>query len=61
MEYERKAFEAKMSDNGEWPKAIERTPYGHYKLMQTAQAWLWWQHGAAWQRLALNRQTGGNK
>ena len=50
-----------MSDNGEWPKAIERTPYGHYKLMQTAQAWLWWQHGAAWQRLALNCQTGGNK
>jgi hypothetical protein len=42
-EAERPFFEAKYSDNGASPKAIERDQSGNYKLMQAHLAWSWWQ------------------
>lgn len=42
----REAFEAWMSNNGEWPQAVESGRDG-YKLMQTASAWNVWQACAA--------------
>lgn len=44
---ERAAFEAWESDNGKWPKAIERDAVGRYKLMQASSAWIVWQARAA--------------
>lgn len=46
-EQERAEFEAWASDNGKWPKAIERDSKGDYLLLQTATGWMWWQE--AWQ------------
>ena len=46
-EQEREEFEVVASDNGKWPKAIERDAKGDYILMQTANGWMWWQQ--AWQ------------
>lgn len=45
-QHEREAFEALMTDGGKWPKAVERTPSGDYRLALTATAWRTWQ--AAW-------------
>lgn len=42
-EQERKLFEAFASDNGGWPKAIERDAKGNYLLLTTAVGWMWWQ------------------
>lgn len=39
---ERQAFEAVASDNGKWPKAIERDAKGNYLLLTTANGWMWW-------------------
>lgn len=39
----REKFEARMSDNGKWPKAIEKDSEGNYKLMHTYSAWVTWQ------------------
>lgn len=36
------AFEAWASDNGAWPKAVERDTSG-YRLMQTESSWIAWQ------------------
>lgn len=36
-------FEAWMSGNGAYPKAVEKTPNGDYRLMQAACAWPVWQ------------------
>lgn len=44
----REAFEAWISNNGEWPQAVESGRDG-YKLMQTASAWNVWQACAAQQ------------
>jgi len=38
----RKLFENFMSDDGKWPKAIERSGPG-YKLMTSQHAWTVWQ------------------
>lgn len=43
----RAEFEALASDQGKWPKAIERDAKGDYMLMQIAAGWQWWQQ--AWQ------------
>lgn len=43
---ERAAFEAWASDDGEFPKAVERSGHG-YKLMQTQTYWMAWQARAA--------------
>ena len=40
---ERKLFEAFASDNGNWPKAIERDAKGNYLLLTTENGWMWWQ------------------
>lgn len=48
---ERAAFEMVASDNGRWPKAIERDANGNYLLMVTASGWSWWQ--------AARRRTAG--
>lgn len=40
---ERQAFEAVASDDGKWPKAIERDAKGNYLLLTTANGWMWWQ------------------
>lgn len=45
VEDEREAFEAEWSDNGRWPKAIERDAHGDYKLMATQSAWGAWDRG----------------
>ena len=37
----RKAFEKWMSNDGKWPKAIEKRN-GNYVLMQTSSAWEAW-------------------
>ena len=39
---ERELFEAVASDNGKWPKAIERDARGNYLLLTTANGWMWW-------------------
>lgn len=39
----RAAFEAWMSDDGKYPKAVERDSSGAYRLMQTATNWTAWQ------------------
>ena len=39
---ERELFEAVASDNGKWPKAIERDAKGNYLLLTTANGWMWW-------------------
>jgi hypothetical protein len=44
---EREAFEAWMSNNGEWPSAIERGADGGYKLMLASIQWGAWQARAA--------------
>lgn len=43
---ERAAFEAWASDDGEFPKAVERSGHG-YKLTQTQTYWMAWQARAA--------------
>jgi|GEM_PF-2675792 len=40
---ERALFEAVASDDGKWPKAIERDAKGNYLLLTTANGWMWWQ------------------
>lgn len=40
---DRAEFEAIVSDDGKWPKAIERHSDGSYRLMATAEGWMWWQ------------------
>lgn len=52
----REAFEKWMSDNGMWPKAIEKSN-GAYVLMQTAAAWEAWR--AAWLecQIAIAKQS----
>lgn len=42
-EQERALFEAVASDDGKWPKAIERDAKGNYLLLTTANGWMWWQ------------------
>ena len=42
LESEREAFERVASDNGKWPKAIERDAKGNYLLLTTATGWMWW-------------------
>ena len=44
---ERAAFEAWYSEDGKWPKAIERDENGSYILMSAANAWIAFQAGAA--------------
>lgn len=44
---EREAFEAVASDNGQWPKAIERDARGNYVLLTTANGWIWWRAARA--------------
>ena len=39
----REAFEAWMSDDGMWPKAVERNSDGVYVLMDVASKWTAWQ------------------
>lgn len=41
-EYVRKGFEAWASDNGKWPKAIERNSKGDYLLSTTSVQWNAW-------------------
>lgn len=50
---ERARFEAWMSDNGAWPKAVERNSKGDYLLSQAGFAWRVWQA-----RAALAKATG---
>jgi hypothetical protein len=40
------AFEHWATEGGAWPKAIDRTPSGAYRLAQINHAWTVWQ--AAW-------------
>ena len=44
---ERAAFEAWMTEDGAWPKAVVKNAAGHYLLAQTASAWRVWQARAA--------------
>lgn len=39
----REAFEARMTDNGKWPRAVEQGRNGCYLLAQTENAWAEWQ------------------
>ena len=39
----RAEFEKFMSDDGKWPKAIERDGAGNYILMQSASSWRVWE------------------
>lgn len=39
----RDAFEARMTDNGKWPRAVEQGRNGCYLLAQTENAWVEWQ------------------
>ena len=48
----REKFELYYSDEGKWPKAVERSGEG-YKLLQAQAAWVVWQ--AAW--VAATEQT----
>lgn len=49
----REKFEAWASDDGKWPKAVERNARGNYLLASTGTAWTVWQ--AAWnERKALD-------
>lgn len=43
LDHERKLFEHWYSDEGKYPKAIERAAKGDYLLMQTHVAWGVWQ------------------
>lgn len=43
----RSEFEANMTDDGTWPRAVERCADGEYLLMSAQIAWTTWQ--AAWQ------------
>lgn len=50
---DRRRFEAWASDDGTWPKAIERDASGQYKLSITAHSWTVWRAAIAADR-ALN-------
>ena len=50
---DRQRFEAWASDDGTWPKAIERDATGQYKLSITAHSWTVWRAAIAADR-ALN-------
>lgn len=55
----REAFEARMTDNGKWPRAVEQGRNGCYLLAQTENAWVEWQACAealATTEPAVNRQ-----
>ena len=39
----REVFEARMTDNGKWPRAVEQGRNGCYLLAQTENAWAEWQ------------------
>ena len=41
----REAFEARISSNGMWPRAVEKNRDGEYILMQTHHAWQEYQAG----------------
>ena len=71
----REAFEARMTDNGKWPRAVEQGRNGCYLLAQTENAWAEWQACAealalpttestdavAWiYELAVRIDSGGN-
>jgi hypothetical protein len=43
----RAEFEVYMSENGAYPRAIERNSNGTYRLMQTSSAWVVWQAARA--------------
>lgn len=43
LNYLRNRFEQAVSNDGQWPQAIEKSPDGSYKLAQTATAWGVWQ------------------
>ena len=42
----RQRFENWYSENGKWPKAVERDSKGDYKLMQACAAWIAWRASA---------------
>ena len=44
---ERPIFERWMSDNGQWPEAVEKDYKGNYKLLSVSSAWTVWQARAA--------------
>lgn len=44
---ERPIFERWMSDNGQWPQAVEKDYKGNYKLLSAFSAWKVWQVRAA--------------
>ena len=50
---DRRRFEAWASDDGAWPKAIERDAAGQYKLSITAHSWTVWRAAIAADR-AIN-------
>lgn len=47
VEQERAAFEAWATDNGEYPKAVERDSAGNYRLLKVHTDWIAWQAGRA--------------
>ena len=44
----RPGFEHYMSEDGKYPKAIERSRDGGYVLMQAQSAWVTWQAACEW-------------
>ena len=53
----RAKFEARASDNGKWPRAIERSGDG-YKLMQTHSDWMAYRDG--WNAALAAQEGTGN-
>lgn len=53
-------FEEWVSDNGQSPKAIERNPFGDYKLMQTNTLWMGCAFGMREEREACAKLCAGD-
>ncbi len=54
----REVFEARMTDNGKWPRAVEQGRNGCYLLAQTENAWAEWQACAEALALPTAEQVG---
>jgi hypothetical protein len=55
MTEDQKAFEAWMSNNGEYPKAIAKNNDGLYSLMQTFIQWAAWEAACEYKNTQTRR------
>ena len=56
MNREREAFENWMTNDGKFPRAVEKDANGQYVLMQTASAWNVWVAACEWHSSILPKK-----